>query len=265
MGCGVAVDGFARGDARVDFVDLVEILEQRAVGGDFDHVDVLAEDAVVVFAGVADAPDDPELFGAAAHGFQRIGVADPHGVEVEIAVDGNRGHEDGQGDAGDQVIHRHLRVGDHLAGLAGEVAHVEGADGAGAGADFFDVDAEVRKDVIHQAPRVAHGFHALRRSVFRERHQGDELVHVERFPAGDHLVGREAGEQHGEIDGAAGCAVHVVELDAGFGQRLDDAGLVSHAHAAAGQDERTPGSGHERSSRLRGAERCWGSRRASCT
>ena len=108
-----------------------------------------------------------------------------------------------------------------------------------------DVDAEVRKDVVDEPARVAHGLQALRRSVFRERHQGDELVHVERFPAGDHLVGREAGKEHGEIDGAAGGAVDVVEFDACFGERLDDAGLVGHAHAAAGEDERTPGSGHD--------------------
>ena len=160
-------------------------------------------------------------------------------------MDGNGGHEDGQRDAGDQVIHGHLRVGDHLAGLTGEVADVEGADRVCAGADFLDIDAEVWKDVVDQSARVAHGFHALRGSVFRERHQGDELVHVERFPSGYHLVGREAGEQHGEIDGAAGRAVDVIEFDARFGQRLDDAGLVSDAHAAAGEDERTPGSGHD--------------------
>ena len=74
------IDHFAVCDARIDVVDLLELLEQGAIGSHFNHVDILAKHAIVIRRRVADAPHQPQLIGSATHRFHQIRIANPCSV-----------------------------------------------------------------------------------------------------------------------------------------------------------------------------------------
>ncbi len=86
-------------------------LAKPAVGGGFDDLEVVVNEAIVPLAALAHRPDHPELVGTAADGFFEVAVGDVDGVDVGVAVQDDRRKEHGQGDGGAEVVFIHLAGG----------------------------------------------------------------------------------------------------------------------------------------------------------
>src|SRR5712692_2113274 len=174
----VPVYRLALGNPPVDLLDELELLEEMPVGAELDHVDVLVDDSILIPIDVPYAPHHAKLLRPAADGLHEIGVLDPDGIEVEATVPRHRGHVNRQGNAGHEQVEVHFLVRDHFVGLARVVADIEGALHPGGGADFFNVDSEVRKHSLEDALGVAQGRHVPCLQIVLDRHERNEIFDV---------------------------------------------------------------------------------------
>jgi hypothetical protein len=136
--------------APVALFDAIPDGEEVGVGRRLDDLEVLGHESVPPLVARADRPDGPDFVRAAAHRFLDVGITNVDRVDVGVAADLHWGEPHRQRDGRNQVVFRHLIVGDDLEPLLGEVEEVEGAE-ALAVPDGGEVYTPERQDLLAES------------------------------------------------------------------------------------------------------------------